>query len=245
MRAVSRHDSSKGESLIEYALIIALVSLAAIVALGFLSGKINELFIAKKSALELVFESAHAEATSSAEGIFPRPKALERSLAASALDVVTAVGENCQTAQHSQLSNLVVIDSESGPTRLVLYGRTGTDVVMELEGTIAGKAIIRRSLCSPLPIKPSVFTRGWRWINTSDGTALVAWLAIFGALVAALGWIIRRLHRRRTTSTIADSAEEANGTVQTDEPGPAPQLRPPTAAEVDATGPSAKRPTGL
>jgi Flp pilus assembly pilin Flp len=33
-----------GQTLVEYSLIIALVSLAAIVALGFLSGRINNLF---------------------------------------------------------------------------------------------------------------------------------------------------------------------------------------------------------
>jgi Flp pilus assembly pilin Flp len=37
-------DREQGQALVEYALIIALVSLAAIVALGFLSGKINALF---------------------------------------------------------------------------------------------------------------------------------------------------------------------------------------------------------
>ena len=34
----------RGQGLVEYALIIALVSLAAIAALGFLSGEINDLF---------------------------------------------------------------------------------------------------------------------------------------------------------------------------------------------------------
>jgi pilus assembly protein Flp/PilA len=42
MRRIHRDES--GQGLVEYALIIALVSLAAIVALGFLSGKINDLF---------------------------------------------------------------------------------------------------------------------------------------------------------------------------------------------------------
>jgi Flp pilus assembly pilin Flp len=37
-------DKESGQTLVEYALIIALISLAAIVALGFLSGKINTLF---------------------------------------------------------------------------------------------------------------------------------------------------------------------------------------------------------
>jgi Flp pilus assembly pilin Flp len=37
-------DGEAGQTLVEYALIIALVALAAIVALGFLSGKINALF---------------------------------------------------------------------------------------------------------------------------------------------------------------------------------------------------------
>jgi Flp pilus assembly pilin Flp len=37
-------DRESGQALVEYALIIALVSLAAILALTFLSGKINELF---------------------------------------------------------------------------------------------------------------------------------------------------------------------------------------------------------
>jgi Flp pilus assembly pilin Flp len=37
-------DKESGQTLVEYALIIALVSLAAIVALGFLSGRINNIF---------------------------------------------------------------------------------------------------------------------------------------------------------------------------------------------------------
>ena len=37
-------EGESGQGLVEYALIIALVSLAAIAALGFLSGKINSLF---------------------------------------------------------------------------------------------------------------------------------------------------------------------------------------------------------
>ena len=37
-------DEESGQGLVEYALIIALVSLAAVAALGFLSGKINGLF---------------------------------------------------------------------------------------------------------------------------------------------------------------------------------------------------------
>ena len=37
-------DKEDGQTLVEYALIIALVSLAAIAALGFLSGKIQQVF---------------------------------------------------------------------------------------------------------------------------------------------------------------------------------------------------------
>jgi pilus assembly protein Flp/PilA len=37
-------EREQGQALVEYALIIALVSLAAILALTFLSGKINQLF---------------------------------------------------------------------------------------------------------------------------------------------------------------------------------------------------------
>jgi pilus assembly protein Flp/PilA len=37
-------ENESGQGLVEYALIIALVSLAAVAALGFLSGKINTLF---------------------------------------------------------------------------------------------------------------------------------------------------------------------------------------------------------
>jgi len=37
-------DEESGQGLVEYALIIAIVSLGAIVALGFLSGKINAIF---------------------------------------------------------------------------------------------------------------------------------------------------------------------------------------------------------
>ena len=38
-------DGESGQGLVEYALIIALVSLAAIAALGFLSGRINGVFM--------------------------------------------------------------------------------------------------------------------------------------------------------------------------------------------------------
>ena len=38
-------EGESGQGLVEYALIIALVSLAAVAALGFLSGKINGLFL--------------------------------------------------------------------------------------------------------------------------------------------------------------------------------------------------------
>jgi pilus assembly protein Flp/PilA len=37
-------EGESGQGLVEYALIIALVSLAAVAALGFLSGKINDIF---------------------------------------------------------------------------------------------------------------------------------------------------------------------------------------------------------
>jgi pilus assembly protein Flp/PilA len=37
-------DEESGQGLVEYALIIAIVSLGAVLALGFLSGKINTLF---------------------------------------------------------------------------------------------------------------------------------------------------------------------------------------------------------
>ena len=37
-------DEESGQTLVEYALIIAVIALGALVALGFLSGKINDLF---------------------------------------------------------------------------------------------------------------------------------------------------------------------------------------------------------
>ena len=37
-------DEESGQGLVEYALIIAIVSLGAVLALGFLSGRINDLF---------------------------------------------------------------------------------------------------------------------------------------------------------------------------------------------------------
>ena len=37
-------DEESGQTLVEYGLIIAIVALGAVVALGFLSGKINDLF---------------------------------------------------------------------------------------------------------------------------------------------------------------------------------------------------------
>jgi Flp pilus assembly pilin Flp len=47
-------DKESGQTLVEYALIIALVSLAAIVALGFLSGRINNLFSRAGNSLNTV-----------------------------------------------------------------------------------------------------------------------------------------------------------------------------------------------
>jgi Flp pilus assembly pilin Flp len=50
----SRLGGETGQTLVEYALIIAVVSLGAIVALGFLSGKINELFSKAGNSLNTV-----------------------------------------------------------------------------------------------------------------------------------------------------------------------------------------------
>ncbi len=47
-------DEESGQGLVEYALIIAIVSLGAIVALGFLSGKINTLFSKAGNSLNTV-----------------------------------------------------------------------------------------------------------------------------------------------------------------------------------------------
>ena len=43
-RARLNVSSEKGQTLVEYALIISLIAIAAVLALGFLSGKINDLF---------------------------------------------------------------------------------------------------------------------------------------------------------------------------------------------------------
>ena len=47
-------EGESGQGLVEYALIIALVSLAAVAALGFLSGKINGLFLKTGNVLNTV-----------------------------------------------------------------------------------------------------------------------------------------------------------------------------------------------
>ncbi len=44
MRARLGVSDEKGQTLVEYALIISLIAIAAVLALGFLSGKINSLF---------------------------------------------------------------------------------------------------------------------------------------------------------------------------------------------------------
>ena len=47
----SARDEESGQTLVEYALIISLVALARLVALGFLSGKIQDLFSEAGSSL--------------------------------------------------------------------------------------------------------------------------------------------------------------------------------------------------
>lgn len=47
----SARDEESGQTLVEYALIISLVAIAAVVALGFLSGKIQGLFSKAGSSL--------------------------------------------------------------------------------------------------------------------------------------------------------------------------------------------------
>lgn len=44
MRARFSVNSEKGQTLVEYALIISLIAIACVLALGFLSGKIQSLF---------------------------------------------------------------------------------------------------------------------------------------------------------------------------------------------------------
>jgi Flp pilus assembly pilin Flp len=44
MRARLGVSNEKGQTLVEYALIISLIAIAAVLALAFLSGKINDLF---------------------------------------------------------------------------------------------------------------------------------------------------------------------------------------------------------
>jgi Flp pilus assembly pilin Flp len=51
-RTVGRSRDETGQGLVEYALIIAVVSLAAVAALGFLSGEINDLFSRSGNTLE-------------------------------------------------------------------------------------------------------------------------------------------------------------------------------------------------
>jgi Flp pilus assembly pilin Flp len=48
----SARDEESGQTLVEYALIISLVGLACILALGFLSGKIQDLFSNAGSSLD-------------------------------------------------------------------------------------------------------------------------------------------------------------------------------------------------
>ncbi len=52
MRARFAVSNEKGQTLVEYALIITLIALACVLALGFLSGKIQSLFSKTGSQLE-------------------------------------------------------------------------------------------------------------------------------------------------------------------------------------------------
>jgi pilus assembly protein Flp/PilA len=54
LRGRLRGRDERGQGLVEYALIIALVSLASVVALGFLSGKINDIFFKSGNVLNSV-----------------------------------------------------------------------------------------------------------------------------------------------------------------------------------------------
>ena len=51
-RVTDLRDDDQAQGLVEYALIIALVSIGAIAALGFLSGRINTLFSRSGNALD-------------------------------------------------------------------------------------------------------------------------------------------------------------------------------------------------
>jgi Flp pilus assembly pilin Flp len=52
MRARFSVDNEKGQTLVEYALILSLIAIACVLALGFLSGKIQSLFSKTGSQLD-------------------------------------------------------------------------------------------------------------------------------------------------------------------------------------------------
>jgi Flp pilus assembly pilin Flp len=63
----------RGQGLVEYALIIAIVSLGAIIALGFLSGKINGLFSKAGSSLNTITVAEGGSGSSGGGGSAPTP----------------------------------------------------------------------------------------------------------------------------------------------------------------------------
>jgi Flp pilus assembly pilin Flp len=70
MRSATQDE--RGQTLVEYALIVAVVSLGAILALGFLSGKINSLFSKAGNSLNAV-EVAAPPPGSTSTGVGPPP----------------------------------------------------------------------------------------------------------------------------------------------------------------------------
>jgi Flp pilus assembly pilin Flp len=133
-----RLDGESGQTLVEYALIIALVALAAIVALGFLSGKINSLFSKSGNSLNAVQVAAGAGA--------PPPPAAPSNGTTLSLSNTTAFNNA------SGLWQAAGLVQECSPQTLVnlalCVGGNGTWVTVGVAGVYAQLPFTRSGSCS-------------------------------------------------------------------------------------------------
>jgi hypothetical protein len=227
--ALRRH----GPILRESVLVLGGVAAAVISALLLLGPVFGALFhqtrFTAKGDLAAAYRVALAEAAARPDKTFPSVARLERHLLAVRPGIVTAVAPGCNPAKSSELDGLVVIDSHSGPSRLILYARDNHRVVWRLEGSRYGSSVTKRSSCSPVPVTVPAdpwWRAGPSWLVSDDGQAVAGWIGaltgIFLAAVALFVWLVRRTRKKQVTKPPSVVDSPVNGATDSQATGDAP-----------------------